>query len=148
MLLSLKRPSELSQKEAAVPAGMLATCFAAKSRQSEIVQLCCHHALGTRGECGDRGGGLQTRETCCSRLLAALVANREPLPGKLTAMSLTASIRSCNVNVMVANMPARWLANMPCMHAPQRFETLSAGVSELLRISELSRPCRLTTNSL
>jgi len=70
--------------------------------------------LAPRAECSDRGGGLQTRVTCCSRLLAALVANPEPLPGKLTAMSLTvcASIRSCNVNVMLANMPARWVANM------------------------------------
>ncbi len=70
--------------------------------------------LALRAECSDRGGGLQTRVTCCSRLLAALVANPEPLPEKLTAMSLTvcASIRSCNVNVMLANMPARWVANM------------------------------------
>jgi len=124
MSLFLKRPSELCQKAAAVPADMLETCFAAKSRQSETVEMSCHHALGTRGECSGRGGGLQTRITCCSRLLAALVANPEPLLEKLTAMSLTfcASIR-CNVNVMLANLPARWLVNMPC-HA-RRFETLN-----------------------
>jgi len=151
--LSLKRPSELCQKEAAVPADMLATCFAAKSRQPELFQMCCHHALGTRGECSDRGGGRQTRVTCCSRLLAALVANPEPLPGMLTAMSVTvcASIRSRNVNVMLENMPARWLANMPRKAAGAnsggRFETLkpSNRRSRRFRIVE---SCRLTTNSL
>ncbi len=35
MSLSLRRPSELCQKGAAVPADMHATCFAAKSRQSD-----------------------------------------------------------------------------------------------------------------
>ena len=120
MLLSLKRPSELCQKEAAVPADMPALCFAAKRRQPEIVYMCCLHALVlcscTRGEYGDRGGGLQTSITCCSRLLAALVANPEPLLGKLTAVPLTvcASIRSCNDNVMLAK-PAR--CGLPAVQA-------------------------------
>ena len=144
MLLSLKRPSELCQKEAAVPADMLGICFAASSRPSEIIQVCCHHALGTR-ECSDLGGGLQTRVTCSSRLLAALVANPEPLPGKLTAMSLTvcASIRSCNVNVMLAN--ARKVACKHARKAPgvsKRSTVNRRRRSRRFRIVEISRQTR------